>query len=245
MLVAVAHRASVQVLYGILRFKFGSGTFQRVKYLFVHFNGEGVSVVKRGQWNAKKGAAHEDVGSTHAEIKMVEPEECTLDNVLEQVASKFVSDDDISGGESSFSISAMKADYESMVKEAVEAKEEFDRKKSVGGSLERKTAAELGADYVSGENALKSVREELGAFNWALFKPSKKGGVPFYNAGSLSINEMRDWLKDDQVLFGVVRMGFGSGTFRRTKWLFLNWSGCVACACLFVWHAVNSQRPSF
>lgn len=103
------------MLYGILRFKFGTGTFQRVKYLFVHFNGEGVSVVKRGQWNAKKGAAHEEVGSTHAEVKMTEVEQCTLDNVLDQVASKFVSDDDISGGESSFSISAMKADYERWV----------------------------------------------------------------------------------------------------------------------------------
>ena len=71
------------MLYGILRFKFGTGTFQRVKYLFVHFNGEGVSVVKRGQWNAKKGAAHEEVGSTHAEVKMTEVEQCTLDNVLD------------------------------------------------------------------------------------------------------------------------------------------------------------------
>jgi len=71
-----------------------------------------------------------------------------------------------------------------MVKEAVVAKKEFDKKKAAGGGLERKTAAELGADFVSGESALKSVREDMGAFNWALFKPSKKG-TPFYNAGSL------------------------------------------------------------
>ena len=47
----------------------------------------------------------------------------------------------------------------------------------------------------------------------------------FVNAGSLSLPEMKNWLKDDQVLFGLVRMGFGCGRFRRIKWIFICWSG--------------------
>ena len=33
------------------------------------------------------------------------------------------------------------------------------------------------------------------------------------------------WLKDDTVLYGLVRMGFGSGKFRREKWIFVHWTG--------------------
>jgi hypothetical protein len=47
----------------------------------------------------------------------------------------------------------------------------------------------------------------------------------FVNSGSLSAPEMVKWLKDDQSCFGLLRMGFGSGRFRRTKWIFLVWSG--------------------
>lgn len=36
---------------------------------------------------------------------------------------------------------------------------------------------------------------------------------------------MREWLKDDEVLFGIVRMGFGSGKFRRIKWIHIRWKG--------------------
>lgn len=218
------HLDPKQVLFGLLRFNFGTGTFQRVKYLFVHFNGEEVSIVKRGRMNSRKGKAGDDVGSTHAEVKMTEVDECTLDGVLGQVAKSFITDDDISGGASSFSISKLKEDYNKMVKQAEKAKAEFDKRQASGPGLKRLTAAEMGAEFVSGEAALKSVREDLGAFNWALFKPHASH-LRFLNAGSLSVNELRDWLKDDEVVFGIMRMGFGSGTFRRTKWLFLHWSG--------------------
>ncbi len=68
------------------------------------------------------------------------------------------------------------------------------------------------------------------AFNWALFKPhttTGSGGLDFFNAGSGSIEEMRRWLPADEVLFGLLRLGFASGRFRRTKFIFVHWSGCV------------------
>lgn len=36
---------------------------------------------------------------------------------------------------------------------------------------------------------------------------------------------MKKHLAEDQVYFGLLRMGFGAGRFRRTKWIYLVWSG--------------------
>jgi len=36
---------------------------------------------------------------------------------------------------------------------------------------------------------------------------------------------MLNWLRDDVVLYGLFRMGFGTGDFRRSKLVFLRWSG--------------------
>lgn len=47
----------------------------------------------------------------------------------------------------------------------------------------------------------------------------------FVNAGSLSVPEMSKWLAEDAFYFGLVRLGFGTGRFRRTKWVFVVWSG--------------------
>lgn len=36
---------------------------------------------------------------------------------------------------------------------------------------------------------------------------------------------MVKWLEDDQFYYGLLRLGFGTGRFRRTKWVFVCWSG--------------------
>lgn len=94
-----------------------------------------------------------------------------------------------------------------------------DGKSASGVALTRKTAAELGD--VKADAALKAVRDPMGAFNWFLCDSE----FAFINAGSLSVPEMQKWLKADQVCFGLLRMGFGSGRFRRTKWVYIVWSG--------------------
>ena len=44
-------------------------------------------------------------------------------------------------------------------------------------------------------------------------------------SGSLSVPELVNSLKDDEFAFGLMRLGFGSGRFRRVKWVSLTWSG--------------------
>lgn len=36
---------------------------------------------------------------------------------------------------------------------------------------------------------------------------------------------MVKWLQEDQFYYGLLRLGFGTGRFRRTKWVFVVWSG--------------------
>ena len=46
-----------------------------------------------------------------------------------------------------------------------------------------------------------------------------------YNAGSGGLFEMHEWLDTSRVLYGLVKMPFGTGQFRRIKWVWLQWVG--------------------
>jgi hypothetical protein len=77
--------------------------------------------------------------------------------------------------------------------------------------------------------ALRHVRERLGPFNWLLLRPTR-GGIELIDAGSLSLAEMTKHLDEADVCYGLLRMGFGSGLFRRTKWVGVWFNGPNASA---------------
>jgi hypothetical protein len=97
----------------------------------------------------------------------------------------------------------------------------------------------------------------MGPFNWALFVPDP-ANLELFDAGSLSVGEMQTVLPEDQILAGLVRMGFGTGKFRRTKWISVWWvggkvsavkKGQVRCAFLdrisHSWMILNLTIPGF
>ncbi len=200
------------VQFGLANFALGSGSFKRNKLVFVHVQGEKAGAVAKGRLNTLKGAVKECMGASHAEVQLYSADECTPEHFIEHL-SKVIKVDDMGG----FSISKLTADYEAMIASAGPA--------GVPDALERaatrKTAAEMGT--VEGAKALEAVKQPLGPFNWALFKASDS--LELHNAGSMSVNEMTKWMADDQVLFGLLRMGFGAGKFRRIKWICLHWAG--------------------
>lgn len=65
--------------------------------------------------------------------------------------------------------------------------------------------------------------------------------VEFGMPGIGSITEMQQALDSSQVYYGLIRMGFGSGKFRRTKWCFVHWSGDEVGAVLR--GKLNGVRP--
>ena len=213
--------------FGMLRLSVGAGTFAREKTVLVSFAPEACSGIKRAKAAAKKNDVKRLIGDVHAEWAVGVAADLNVGAMLEAV--KHIAADTASAA---FSIAKMKADYEAMIASSKAAgggrggggggaRAPVDLKSATG----RLTAAEM-AVKVPSHAALKAVREPLGPFNWALFGPSEPGKeLNFVNAGSLSVNECRKWLKEDENYFGVLRMGFGSGMFRRTKWIFFAFSG--------------------
>eukprot|EP00667_Euglena_gracilis_P016014 EG_transcript_16697 len=190
------------VLWGLVRFSFGSGTFKRDKFIFVHFNGQNVGAVKRGKFTAQKGAVSTALGSCHSDLEISTVDDCTTDHFFEKLNRVFVSD---SG---QISLAELKAQYMQSV---------------VAGEkpTHRRLASEM---KVQAAKVLEAIRQPTGPFNWGLFEPNPTE-LRLFNGGSLSIGELQRVLPEDQVLYGLIRMGFGAGQFRRTKWVFLHWVG--------------------
>merc|ERR1711933_210873 len=77
---------------------------------------------------------------------------------------------------------------------------------------------------ISGEEALKHVKSPTGPFNWVLFRPNANK-LDLFNAGGEGVDEMLSWLQETEVLYGLIRMGFGEGQFLRQKWISVWWRG--------------------
>jgi len=58
------------VAWALLKFSVGAGTFERTKFLAIHFNGEEVSPVMRGRLNARSGDMLKMLGQTHATLEV-------------------------------------------------------------------------------------------------------------------------------------------------------------------------------
>lgn len=88
-------------------------------------------------------------------------------------------------------------------------------------TLHRNTAS------ASLQQCLEEIRAEPPGCNWFLVAPLGSAGAKpvVVGAGLGSIDEMRFHLEDDQVLYGLLRLGFGKGMLRRDKYCYFEWSG--------------------
>ncbi|CAE8593948.1 unnamed protein product [Polarella glacialis] len=85
---------------------------------------------------------------------------------------------------------------------------------------------------VTVEEALRCVSTDQGTFNWLLLEPTK---LALHKAGKGGLDEMKEHLSDHQVLFGLLRLSFGSGSRSATgggravpgisKHVFVHWVG--------------------
>ena len=93
------HLDDTKVLFGILRFVFGKGTFARIKYVAVHFVGSKCPVVKQGRANAQKNAALEALGLAACSLSFDTPDQCSVDAVLAILHRVVVVDDPALGAD--------------------------------------------------------------------------------------------------------------------------------------------------
>lgn len=205
----------VQFMY--IKFPVGSGTFQRNKFVYVHFVGPKCSIVKRGKWNSKLG---DILGLLQAPsgVEVDNKEVLTFSYLVTQLKKVFVADD------GSFSVQKVQEEYHRRIAEQaaklqpVNAEEPSTPQSPI---RQRKLAVSLGLNT---ESVLKALREDMGPFNWATFEPNPQK-LTLVEGGSGGIFELVDQLPDDKVVFGLLRLAFGTGRFRRTKHVFFQWSG--------------------
>jgi len=90
--------SDAEVLWAMLRFELGSGSFMRSKVVLVHFNGEDCPAVKRARSNSLinevKNAlrSSNDGDNFHACIELKRADEVTAENVLAIVSEYFIID---------------------------------------------------------------------------------------------------------------------------------------------------------
>jgi len=85
-------------------------------------------------------------------------------------------------------------------------------------------AAKSDKSKLSVDQALSAVGDALNCHNWVLLEPTK---LELYNAGCGGLDEMKEWLLDDKVMFGILRFSFprGYGAPPIVKYLFIHWIG--------------------
>jgi hypothetical protein len=200
------------VMYGLVAVPFGTGSFARNKNIFVHFIGPSCPTVKKGRLNAKMPTTKTQLSPYHGEITIYASEELTEEHFHEQLQSKFADESNMSDL-TRFSIQH-KVEYHEEVVESIAAE--------VSPTKELVTAQEMRI-LPSAQTCLKQVQEDKGLFNWVLLKADAES-LTLHNAGCGSVEEMDQWLADDEVLYGLIRMGFGAGRFRRTYWVHAHWT---------------------
>jgi hypothetical protein len=194
-----------RVIFGMMKFSLGDGMFAREKFVYLHFNGADCKGMKKAKDNSKKEPTVKAMGGAHTEMNFERKEDISIEGIVDHCLRYLV----IDGG------TYNKAQMQEIIEQQMEKQETG----KIG------TATELGMDPSDDFMAiLEQVRSEGGKFNWILANP-EPGRPSFHEAGTGSLPEMRQYLHPELVLYGLVRMAFGSGRFRRYKWVFIHWSG--------------------
>lgn len=238
-----------QILWGMMRFEVGQGQFARTKVVFLHFNGDSTPTIKRGQWNQLSATAKlclERSLAFNASIELKSVEELLPENIVNRMSEFFVVDNMSSDSAS------MMAEYKAQVarekEEAEKRKEEAQQRKTEERDARRQSALakrgsqmSLKALFSTADDAIKAVASG-GAWNWVLLGPDHEK-LPLLGGGSGSVDEMRDCAKkhDDQVMFGLLRMSFGTARLKRTKYASIHIIGSAVPAVKR--GKMNSERP--
>jgi len=217
------------VQWALLRFDFGEGGFKRQKILFLHINGELCPAVRRGKANELtaevKHLLRGDGGKDpiHASLEIKRGEEATAEKVLEQVVRYFIVDNNTDANP----VSWLLKEYACQIKEGSGSKgallstdgEPTGRGRRIPGHQSVKL-------FTNGRDALKAVAEPMGPWNWVFVRPDAES-LDLVDGGADSIDGMLQCatVHDDAVLFGLLRMGFGEGRLRRTKYVFVQANG--------------------
>jgi len=211
------------VQWALFRLDLGSGAFRRQKTLFLHMNGEGCPPVLRGRVNELTGEAQRLLCGGcdehfHASLEVTRKSEVNEEHVVDRVQRYFIVDD---LGEHSAEwfktrVGVGPARYSTSKTGRPSVKAPLRR----AISLPEHSST---SPYKTGREALRAVAEGIGIWNWLLVGPDPLE-LPLASGGPGSVDEMREYLRvnEEQVLYGVIRLGFGAGRLKRVKHVFVH-----------------------
>jgi len=118
-----------------------------------------------------------------------------------------------------------KKDEEERLKEEKEKGEkEKEKKKGKKGKKKKKKEDDWSDERPwTPERVVAAIHADTSPINWGLFYPSTKE-IKLLKWGLGDLFSLRNELLADQVLYGLMRLSFGEGRFRRSHWVFFLWT---------------------
>jgi len=222
---------SDRVLYGLVQIKIGSGTFQRTKNVFIHFNGINTPGMVKAYAAEKHNEIHQAFGQIHASICVEDKADFTIDYIFKTLGNIFSSDDITVNSKfaTTLTIEEMREQYK---REMEEKRSEFLARQLAASqagaptpSMEPELIISEKKDRI--QEILDIVRADTGWINWVLFKPTNKK-LRLYDTDSFgdgSIFALAEALPEDHCVYGLLRMSFGVQPYRRTHIVQFQWVG--------------------
>jgi len=208
------------VVWGLVTCIIGSGTFARTKYVKVNLSGANCAPIRRMKANEFKLEAGMVLGEDCVDYTADKRADVYMDPMVEKLLRVCCSDN----ATANVTASSIKRDLEEQARRAMMALRER-RESSVCEYTGPRTIVAMGKK-ISLPQVLQYVQSPKGPLNWVLIDSSMK----LIEAGGGSVAEMSQFFDPKEVSFGLLRMGFGSGQFKRNYWLFIHWAGEKAAA---------------
>lgn len=205
-----------KVLFGLVTCIIGSGTFARTKYVMINLSGAHCPPIRRMKNTELKPEAGMVLGLDAVEFAAEERSTVSMDALLELLLRVCVSDN----GTAEVTAASLRADLEEQARRAKAELRQRRESESMAPYLGPRTLVAMGKRLPVAE-VLRLVHKPTGPLNWMLID----AGMQLIEAGGGSVREMAQFLKPTEVAFGMLRMGFGSGQFKRNYWLFIHWAG--------------------
>jgi len=240
-----------EVMWGLLRFELGSGSFARTKIVLLHFNGDDCPALRRSKLNALTGSVKselrdgQDSTGFQACVQFNRRSEVSVESVLREASKCFIVDHvkeyTPAWGLQQYHDQIARERVSHERREAADSASQTQGKQAAPGAAaeaaEKAPAPQPKILHVPGQvysKGGKSGREALagvskagrGSWNWTLIGPDPQE-LPLLGGGSGSVDEMRLCAAQhmDLVMFGLIRLSFGIGRLQRTKFVFVHLIG--------------------
>lgn len=234
-----SHLRDDMVCWALLRFQVGGGNFERTKLVAIHCNGESTPVMLRGWLNERSTEVLSLLGEVHANIDVKGPKELTVDALCQRVLPLFAADNSTFKNVT-LSLDALKEEMNAQLqREAEQRLKAAEAEQQLKAAAASRAATPAPAAIVAmtaplkksltAADGLRAVGTEKGSCNWVLLEPRS---LELHSSGLGGLEDLKANLAEDQVLFGALRLSFGSSsgsggarTSGITKHIFVHWVG--------------------